>query len=262
MSLEPLRPRTFDKTSPVTAYWLPRSDGFEVVGGRRPAVVEHAVFDDDPLHPVALRVRRGHRGRMLIPIDAVEAVCPLARVLYVRRPPSVAARAGVGLVALGAGAGRVARTGGCVSAALWRAGAPRAQDGARATFGAARRRWPSVRRGAVVAGEVAFFLGLMLATVVASAVTMAGRLLRLAFRSARRHAPKIAALARTSSVSCGRGVRQLIGVAQQQRRPSRRSPAVAVDDPEADELLDSPLRAELEARGQVLQHHIRAAPIE
>src|SRR6185437_1521902 len=90
ISLEPLRPRTFDKTSPVTAYWLPRCDGFEVVGGRRSAVVESAVFDEDPLHPVGLRVRIGNKRRRLIPIDAVEAVCPLRRLLYVRRRPSVA----------------------------------------------------------------------------------------------------------------------------------------------------------------------------
>src|SRR5439155_26299252 len=132
-----------------------------------------------------------------------------------------------------------------------------ARIGARTALGAARRQWPSVRRGAVVAGEVAFFLALTAAALLVSAATMAGRLLRLGFGAARRRAPMIAVLIRTSLVLCGRGLRRLGEVARQPRG-------------ESIELLDSPMRAELEAmhdenrgenRGQVLQGHIRAAPI-
>src|SRR5690348_10834980 len=96
IALEPLSPRTFDKDSPVTAHWLTRCEGFEVAGVRGLAVVESIVYDDDPLVPVAVRVRRGQRGQngtRLIPIDAVEAICPVRRILYVRRPRSTASRA-------------------------------------------------------------------------------------------------------------------------------------------------------------------------
>jgi hypothetical protein len=229
ISLEPLRPRTFDKTSPVTAHWLPRCDGFQVVGGRRSTVVAGAVFDDDPRHPVALRVRHGHNSRKLIPIDAVEAICPLGRVLYVRRRPSVAARAGVGFVALGAGVGRIARTAALVCAALWRFGAPRIRATALAAFGAGRAQWPSVRRGAVVAAETAFFLALVAAMLVASASIMAARLVRAGFRAARR------------SFMQSRRV-----VADRTRDRVRKTPVAArvepLADPDGANLLDRPLR--------------------
>jgi hypothetical protein len=229
ISLEPLRPRTFDKTSPVTAYWLPRCDGFQVVGRRRSTVVEGAVFDDDPRHPVALRVRRGHHGRKLIPIDAVEAVCPLGRGLYVRRRPSVAARAAAGVVALGTGIGRVARTAALVCAALWRFGAPRVRMTALTALSAGRAQWPSVRRGALVAGETAFFLALAAAMLVASASVMAARLLRLGVLAAR------------TSFTQTRRI-----VADRARDRVRKAPlATAVEplaDPDGAELLDRPLR--------------------
>jgi hypothetical protein len=240
ISLEPLRPRTFDKTSPVTAYWLPRCDGFQVVGGRRSTVVEGAVFDDDPRHPVALRVRHGHNGRKLIPIDAVEAVCPLGRVLYIRRRPSVAARAGVGVVALGAGIGRVARTAALLCAALWRFVTPRVRVTAHAALSAGRAQWPSVRRGVVVAGETAFFLALAAAMLVASASVMGGRLVRAGFRTARRYAPRGARAARRSFTQTRRVV------AARARDRVRKTPLAAAVEPLADpdgaELLDRPLR--------------------
>jgi hypothetical protein len=244
ITLEPLRPRTFDKTSPVTAYWLPRCDGFEVVGGRRSAVVEHAVFDDDPLHPVALRVRIGNKRRRLIPIDAVEAVCPLRRLLYVRRRPSVATRAGTGIVGAGARAGRVARTTRVASSAAWRAGAPRARSAAHAAHGAALRRWPAVRRGAVVAGEAGVFVALAAAMLVVSAATMGGRLLRFGVLTTRRYAPTMAALAYSAS---RRSSRRLGELARQAQGARRRRPTRLVEDPESAELLDSPLRAEVRA---------------
>jgi hypothetical protein len=246
ITLEPLRPRTFDKTSPVTAYWLPRCDGFEIVGGRRSAVVEHAVFDHDPLHPVALRVRIGHKRRRLIPIDAVEAVCPLRRLLYVRRRPSVARRAGNTLVTARAGAGRVARTSRVASAALWRAGAPRARIAAQAAHRAGRRRWPAVRRGAVLAREGGVFVALTVAMLVVAAATMSARLLRFGVLATRRYAPIMAAFTRSAS---RRASRRLGELARQAQNASRRRTLRAFDDPESAELLDSPLRAEALAHG-------------
>jgi hypothetical protein len=243
ISLEPLRPRTFDKTSPVTAYWLPRCDGFQVVGGRRSTVVEGAVFDDDPRHPVALRVRHGHNGRKLIPIDAVEAVCPLGRVLYVRRRPSVARRAGVGIVALGAGVGRAARTAALLSGALWRFGAPRARVATYAAVSAARAQWPSVRRGAVVAGETAFFVALATAMLLASASIVGARLLRAGFLAARRYAPRGTRAAQTSFMQARRVV---AGRARNRVRKTSLAAAVRpLADPDGGKLLDRPLRADV-----------------
>jgi hypothetical protein len=246
ITLEPLRPRTFDKTSPVTAYWLPRCDGFEVVGARRIAVVEHAVFDDDPLHPVALRVRVGNKRRRLIPIDAVEAVCPLRRLLYVRRRPSVARRAGNRLVTARSGAGRVARTSRVASVALWRAGVPRARTAAQAAHGAARRRWPAVRRGAVLAREGCVFVAHTVALLVVAVAMMSARLLRFGVLTVRRYAPIMAAFTRSAS---RRGSRRLGELSRQTQAARRRRSPRALDDPESAELLDSPLRAEALAHG-------------
>jgi hypothetical protein len=249
ITLEPLRPRTFDKTSPVTAYWLPRCDGFDVVGGRRPAVVERAVYDDDPLHPVGLRVRVGNKRRRLLPIDEVEAVCPLARTLYVRRPPSVTVRAGS---AVGTRAGRVVRTTGVASVSAWRAATPRARSAARAAHSAARRRWPAVRRGAAVAGEAAFFALVTLAMFAVWLGTTAVRLLQLGARTTRRYSPVAAALMRRSIAVAHGHVRSGLGTSRRyarRHRPVRVSvpPEPAADDPESLELLDSPLQAELRA---------------
>jgi hypothetical protein len=175
ITLEPLRPRTFDKTSPVTAYWLTRCDGFEIAGSRGPAIVEGTVFDDDPLHPIALRVRRGQKSRRLIPIDSVEAVCPIERVLYVRRRASVASRAAV-------------RTGAGVATA-WQFGAPRARAASRATAVAARSRWPSVQRAAVGAAQAVCFAAVVLQALVVAGLVGGARLVLHGIRVVRRVAP-------------------------------------------------------------------------
>jgi hypothetical protein len=176
ITLEPLSPRTFDKDSPVTAYWLTRCDGFEVAGVRGPAVVEGTVFDEDPLHPVALRVRRGQQGRggtRLIPVDAVEAVCPVRRILYVRRPRSAASRAAGSISALGPHGRRATQRTSHGVAAAWRYSAPRAVAAGRAGGAAAQRRWPSVRRALVTCGQVVVVLALILqALLVAGAVAV------------------------------------------------------------------------------------------
>jgi hypothetical protein len=189
-TLEPMRPRTFGKASPVTAYWLRRCDGFEVVGGRRRATVERTLFDDDPLHPVALRVRRGQRGSALIPIEAVDAVCPTQRILYVRRRPSAASRAFTVVSALGPHGRRVARETALSLATLWRIGAPRARATTRAGIGAARRRWPVVQRGFVVVAEATVVLALTVQALVVSASIAGARVLRICFLAACRLAPR------------------------------------------------------------------------
>src|SRR5262249_20923043 len=144
ITLEPLRPRTFGKDSPVTAYWLRRCDGFQVAGRRGLTTVERAVYyDDDPLHPSALEVNRiRRRGPKLVPVEAVEAVCPMRRVLYRRRRPSAPTRAAVGGVSALAPYGRrAARTTASSASAMWAYGAPRVSASARAGGAAARERW-------------------------------------------------------------------------------------------------------------------------
>jgi hypothetical protein len=197
ITLEPMRPRTFGKASPVTAYWLRRCDGFQVIGGRRRATVERTLFDDDPLHPVALRVRRGQRGSRLIPIEAIDAVCPTQRILYVRRRPSAASRAFTVVSALGPHGRRVARKTALSLATLWRIGAPRARATTRAGIGAAcagigaaRRQWPVVQRGFVVVAEATVVLALTVQALVVWASIAGARVLRICFLAACRLAPR------------------------------------------------------------------------
>jgi hypothetical protein len=185
ITLEPLRPRTFDKDSPVTAYWLTRCDGFQVVGGRRPTTVEGTVVDDDPLQPVALRVRRGPRSGGLIPIELVEGVCPMERILYVRRPPSRASRAAAGVSALAPHGRRAARSTALSCVAAWRFGAPRAGASARASARAGRRQWPWIRRGIVAFAHGAIVFSLVTATLVAAGLIIAARIARYAWSEAR-----------------------------------------------------------------------------
>jgi hypothetical protein len=197
ITLEPLRPRTFDKDSPVTAYWLRRCDGFEVAGRRGLTTVERAVYDDDPLHPAALEVNRiRRRGTKLVPVEAVEAVCPMRRVLYLRRRPSAPARAAVGgATALAPYGRRAARTTASSATAMWAYGAPRARASARAGAGAAREQWPAVRQGGIAFGKAT---ALSAAAVAAFAATASVAFTRFARSAGRWLAPRAARLAKTS----------------------------------------------------------------
>jgi hypothetical protein len=200
MTLEPLQPQTFDRASPVTAYWLPRCDGFLVVGGRKDATVEHAVFDHDPHRPVALRVRRSRRKTMLIPIDSVEAVTPVARVVYLRRRPSVVARAAGGVWALTPHARRAGRASAAATAAAYRASAAEA-----------RRQWPGVRRASkqtlVFAAQATVVFARTAWIVLVAVSIVVARLLRYGYRSARRLAPHGARLANDSVAYARRAFR-------------------------------------------------------
>lgn len=174
IALEPLSPRTFDKDSPVTAYWLTRCEGFRVSGVRGEAVVEGAVYDEDPLEPVALRVRRGQHGQSktrLVPVDAVEAICPVRRTLYVRRPRSAASRAAGGISALGPHGRRATRRTSQGMAAAWRYSAPRAAAAGRAGGTAARAQWPWIRRVLAACAQTAVVLALVLCALVVAAAT-------------------------------------------------------------------------------------------
>src|SRR5262249_36097232 len=183
------------------AYWLTRCDGFDVVGGRRPATVEHAVFDDDPLAPVALRVRRPRGGTTLIPIEMVEGVRPTQRILYVRRPRSAASRAAGHVSARAPDVRRGAPPPGRAAAASWRYAAPRAGGAGRATIVAARRQWPTVRQGAIF---VAW--GALLVAVACSSLVRRGAFAAYRF-AANRLAPRGARVADSSLVVARRAFR-------------------------------------------------------
>jgi hypothetical protein len=224
ITLEPLRPQTFDHASPVTAYWLPRCAGFRVVGRRSLTTVESTVYDDDPLRPVALRVRRGQRGLRLLPVEAVEAVCPLERVLYLRRRPS---RAAAGLGRAGRYGRRAGRATGASLASVSRAGSRQAVRGSlaasrhavrgsvatsryavrgsRATAVTARRHWPAARSVLALAAQTALALLVLAAAFAVSVVLAAARGLHAAFVVLRRNAPR--ALADASLVPARRPFR-------------------------------------------------------
>ncbi|HZO98265.1 MAG TPA: hypothetical protein VFB42_12925 [Gaiellaceae bacterium] len=200
---EPLRPPTFGRTSPVTAHWLTRCDGFRVVGVRGRASVERPLFDDDPLRPVALRVRRSVGRSVLVPTDDVEAMCPRDRVIYVRRPATAAARAAAAAAlaaAAGAWVGRAAVLAGLRLAALWRIAAPVAAAAVRAAAAGARRRWPAVRHGLAAAARAsaAALLGLSIvgARILRSGATGASRCARRLVPHGARLAGESVALAR------------------------------------------------------------------
>ena len=161
----------------MTAHWLTCCDGFRVEGGRRAATVERSVFDGNPLRPVALRVRVGSHRTSLVPVDAVEGICPIDRVVYLRRQPSAASTA--------------RRS----AASAYAVAAPRARSAGRTAAAFVRARWPTVRRAAGVAAEAALVLALALAALAVSCCIALARLARLGFRAARRAAPHGARLA-------------------------------------------------------------------
>jgi hypothetical protein len=85
--------RSFDTSSPVARYWLAQCEGFHVEGLVK-GTVEEVVGAVDPQMPEALVVRRAWR-RWRVPVAAVGAVVPAARLILVdrgrARKPSLAA---------------------------------------------------------------------------------------------------------------------------------------------------------------------------
>jgi hypothetical protein len=74
--------RRFDRSSPVTRYWLAHCEGFRIAGssGGR---VEELVAELDDRRPVELVVRSRSGRRRVVSADAVEAVVPAERLLIV-----------------------------------------------------------------------------------------------------------------------------------------------------------------------------------
>lgn len=74
----------FEGRSPVARYWLSKCEGFAVTGGTH-GVVEELIRDADPFVTTRLVVRTGRRRRAVVPADAVAAVDPAERVVFVAR---------------------------------------------------------------------------------------------------------------------------------------------------------------------------------
>jgi hypothetical protein len=74
----------FEGRSPVARYWLSKCVGFAVAGGER-GVVEELIRDADPFVTTRLVVRTGRRRRAVVPAEAVAAVDPAERVVFVAR---------------------------------------------------------------------------------------------------------------------------------------------------------------------------------
>jgi hypothetical protein len=74
----------FEGRSPVARYWLSKCEGFAVAGGER-GVVEELIRDADPFVTTRLVVRTGRRRRAVVPAEAVAAVDPAERVVFVTR---------------------------------------------------------------------------------------------------------------------------------------------------------------------------------
>jgi hypothetical protein len=74
--------RRFDRSSPVTRYWLAHCEGFRIAGssGGR---VEELVAELDDRRPVELLVRSRSGRRRVVSADAVDAVVPAERLLIV-----------------------------------------------------------------------------------------------------------------------------------------------------------------------------------
>src|SRR4029079_19242341 len=83
----PIPVRTFDRNSPVTAYWLTRCEGFRVRSPRRRGVVEDVALDPATWHASFLVVRyRGLGRRRVVPAERVDSVGPAPELLVLRSP--------------------------------------------------------------------------------------------------------------------------------------------------------------------------------
>jgi hypothetical protein len=198
--------RSFDRSSPVHAYWLARCEGFSVRSGRREGVVEEVELDLAQERAAALVVRYGPLRRSRLTPDAVDAVVPGEELLVVpaeEAPPSriaPLARQATERAAASARAGARASDGAVSAfvrhtirgaAAVWRA-TRQAQRWTSLTL------WPAVRRRSRAAWRrtrVAWAAG---ADATRRASSAAWRLLR---RLARWLAPRAAATARTAAAA-------------------------------------------------------------
>jgi hypothetical protein len=151
--------RSFDRSSPVHAYWLAHCEGFAVRTGRREGVVEEVELDLAQERAAALVVRYGPLKRIRLAPESVDVVVPDEELLVVpaaEAPPprvaplasqareraSVSARAGAH--ATGRAGSAFGHTVAAVAAAVWFA-TRRAGSWTRTTL------WPAVRRGSSAA---------------------------------------------------------------------------------------------------------------
>lgn len=81
MTVQSRTERRFDRSSPVARYWLAQCEGFRVKGPLN-GTVEKVVGSVDEQNAESLVVRTGWR-RCNIPVDAVDAVVPAARLIVV-----------------------------------------------------------------------------------------------------------------------------------------------------------------------------------
>jgi hypothetical protein len=145
----------------VAAHWVSRCDGFRVVVGHKDAgTVERAVFNADPLDPVALRIRRPHGQTRLIPLTELESVEPLSRIVYFRKRPGRGAVTGRRVSAGATQLRRSTITGmrrAAISSSRWTVSMLHRSAGETARNTA--QHWPAVRRALLAGGRVA--LGLL-----------------------------------------------------------------------------------------------------
>lgn len=81
MTVQARTERRFDRSSPVARYWLAQCEGFRVKGPLK-GTVEKVVGAVDQQSAESLVVRTAWR-RHTIPVDAVDAVVPAARLIVV-----------------------------------------------------------------------------------------------------------------------------------------------------------------------------------
>jgi hypothetical protein len=206
MSIDVRRARSFDRSSPVHAYWLANGEGFSVRAGEREGVVEEVELDLAHERAAALVVRYGPRRRSRLAPESVAAVVPSEELLLVpaaEAPPAriaplahrarerAAASARAGARASGDVVSGLGRTTGRAAAVAWLA--TRREAGRTAgTLGPATRRGARASRRGIVLAAAAVERE---TRGIASAVWRGLRRLRLWL------APRVAAGARAAATA-------------------------------------------------------------
>jgi hypothetical protein len=166
VTMEVGRTRSFDRSSPVHAYWLSRCEGFEVRAGREYGVVEDVALDSTN-QALYLVVRFGRARRREVPPSAVETVVPAEELLVVEAPPEPPPR-------VAPAARRAATLGRNGAEAGARATAGAASRGAQATAVAGAVAWRRAKRSAVATGRGSRTLSTRLAPHVVAWARLVG----------------------------------------------------------------------------------------
>jgi hypothetical protein len=204
----------FEGRSPVGRYWLSKCEGFAVTGGER-GVVEELIRDADPFVTTRLVVRTGRRRRAVVPAEAVAAVDPAERVVFIARAErkhhtraamtraAAGARRGVATRAAPAmgSAGRTTMRVAAVTAASTKEHAPRIAAGTARTLAQARE--GMLERTALAAASTKRHTPRLVASVRHRVVPFAA----LVTRSFSLLIGELAATARMTTAT-GRGVRR------------------------------------------------------